>query len=706
MREGDGRILAGPWLGEVGWEVLYWIPLLEWAAGEWPELRSRLVAVSRGGVAGWYHGAAAEYVDLFELYDHAAFSRNLEAEREGRRAEGKNRLKQAGETDWEREVAARVGAMFGEDSLPMLHPSDLYSDPGAKKRVRMLAQSADGFPRWSRPERGPLADVLPERYVALRFYASRMTKDELGTQVAAERFADAATRALAERTPVVSLNPGLVVDPQHPDFGLGDGLASIAAHASFANNLELQSIAIANATAFVGTFGGLAYVGPRYGVPSVSFWVSSPRGTPEGGQGPWRDLALADAAFNRSGRRRFTVRQCGEAPVEELLAPALGTGRRLASRRVPRLRPRSLAARPSGGAASEARLAPVVKNPGIRVFDEHVSTLLRESDGRILAGPWMGEVGWEVLYWIPLLRWAVERRPELRHRLVAVSRGGVAGWYEGVAADYVDLLDLYDNDTFTRRMVGHGKALTKQRRETEWELEVAEAVGARFGEPPLAMLHPSELYQNAGSKKHVLTLAARGEFVPWRRPDRGPLDDVLPPSYVAVRFYGSAMTVDENQSQETAEAFAEAATRFIGQHCPVVRLNPGMVIDPLHPDFAPRAEVIELAPHLSMASNLAIQSIAIANATAFVGTFGGLAFVPPYYGVPSVSFWITNQRGLPETSKGPWRDLAIAQAVFNRPGWGGLTARSYDEAPLEELLAPVVGNGHGAGSRRRRRTRS
>jgi ADP-heptose:LPS heptosyltransferase len=37
-------------------------------------------------------------------------------------------------------------------------------------------------------------------------------------------------------------------------------------------NLDIQTRIIANARAFVGTYGGLAYVAPFYGVPSVGFY--------------------------------------------------------------------------------------------------------------------------------------------------------------------------------------------------------------------------------------------------------------------------------------------------------------------------------------------------------------------------------------------------------------------------------------------------
>ena len=63
-----GPILVGPWLSEVGFELLYWVPFLKWAVAEFALDPSRLIAVSRGGVSSWYQGIADNYVDLFDLF--------------------------------------------------------------------------------------------------------------------------------------------------------------------------------------------------------------------------------------------------------------------------------------------------------------------------------------------------------------------------------------------------------------------------------------------------------------------------------------------------------------------------------------------------------------------------------------------------------------------------------------------------------------
>ncbi len=315
MLRGDGRIIAGPWLGEVGWEVLYWIPLLRWCVSRWPELSERLVIVSRGGVAAWYEGVADTYVDVFEAFDENAFAHRLTEERRARRARGGRGSKQDEQTDWELEIGAWVSEKLGEPALPMLHPSILYR---SKRLVLELSEADAAFTQWTRPDRGVLQEALPERYVAVRFYESDIFKGK-----SARSFAESATRALAERIPVVLLNPEMNIDHQHADFSSGSDAISLTPHISFENNLAIQSTAIANATAFVGTFGGLSFVSPHYGVPSVSFWSIANGGAGKNPKGMWRHLDLATRVFNRPGWGQLTARWCGDAPVEELVEPAL-----------------------------------------------------------------------------------------------------------------------------------------------------------------------------------------------------------------------------------------------------------------------------------------------------------------------------------------------------------------------------------------------
>src|ERR671928_1393435 len=51
-------LVAGPWLSEVGFETLYWVPFLHWVQKAFRLSPDRVVAVSRGGVQSWYSAIA------------------------------------------------------------------------------------------------------------------------------------------------------------------------------------------------------------------------------------------------------------------------------------------------------------------------------------------------------------------------------------------------------------------------------------------------------------------------------------------------------------------------------------------------------------------------------------------------------------------------------------------------------------------------
>jgi hypothetical protein len=76
---GPGPIVLGPWLAEVGYEVLYWIPFLRWFADAYHVAPQRLVVISRGGMEAAYAGIAASYVDIFDLLSPAELAEKYAA---------------------------------------------------------------------------------------------------------------------------------------------------------------------------------------------------------------------------------------------------------------------------------------------------------------------------------------------------------------------------------------------------------------------------------------------------------------------------------------------------------------------------------------------------------------------------------------------------------------------------------------------------
>src|SRR5205085_11723609 len=92
-------IVAGPWLGEVGFELLYWIPFLRWCAEEMDVDSNRFLAMSRGGTASWYRPFAARYADAFTYVDAAEFRDQHDA-----RVRDLGEQKQTRVTEFDREL--------------------------------------------------------------------------------------------------------------------------------------------------------------------------------------------------------------------------------------------------------------------------------------------------------------------------------------------------------------------------------------------------------------------------------------------------------------------------------------------------------------------------------------------------------------------------------------------------------------------------
>ena len=73
--------------------------------------------------------------------------------------------------------------------------------------------------------------------------------------------------------------------------------------------------------------------------------------------------------------------------------------------------------------------------------------------------------------------------------MVAVSRGGVAGWYEGVAGRYVEIWDHIDPAEFARRNAERGA--TKQLEASDLDREILDHVARQLGTREFDVIHPA-----------------------------------------------------------------------------------------------------------------------------------------------------------------------------------------------------------------------
>lgn len=364
----------------------------------------------------------------------------------------------------------------------------------------------------------------------------------------------------------------------------------------------------------------------------------------------------------------------GRPVVQRALRPLAWQARRRYAQAIEQRRAARLARRLSGGdAVAEAR---------------ETLAQLAVGDEPVLAGPFTSEVGYELLYWIPFLRRALEEHPGLRERLVVVSRGGSAPWYAELGVRYAELFDQLTPEELRSRL--DDAALTQSQHKqmviSELDEELLAEMAQALGVAEHRVLHPSTMY------RAFWQLVKRGELLeePGRRllahrplPAPEPsaeLSALLPAEYVAVRFYFRASLPDDAVNR----AWIAGALRSLTERTSVVLLNPSLNIDD-HWDYeADGANRLVQVDHLMTPSdNLAVQTAIIARARCFVGTYGGLAYLPPLLGRPSWSFH----------SEPRFKDhhLRLAKMVFSDTDFGDFRVDARRHVPPEAVASAADG---------------
>ncbi len=266
---GSDPIIVGPWLSEVGYEVLYWVPFVRWVQSQYDIPRDRLVVVTRGGAAAWYSDITPNGVELFDLMSPEEYA----AGNARRSVEDRGTLKQFGISSMDQRIVADVQRRIGASRTPVLHPSFLYRlfhqfwlghrPPSfLEKRTRYRLVSAPNVP----------VPPLPAGFVAVKFY----TAASLPPTDAVRRALQSIVLGLAERTPVVMLDTGLTLD-DHEDysFAAASRIHSVRESLQPRDNLAVQTAIIGRASSFVGTCGALAWLAPMLGIDTTAVFADA-----------------------------------------------------------------------------------------------------------------------------------------------------------------------------------------------------------------------------------------------------------------------------------------------------------------------------------------------------------------------------------------------------------------------------------------------
>jgi hypothetical protein len=291
---GSGPLVAGPWLGEVGYEALYWLPFLRWVQDRYRIPPDRIVAVSRGGVEHWYRDITGRYVDLFDLMSPAELAARNEARQVAEEGGGRKQSRLSELDEW---LLQRL-PVNGQRPATVLHPSllfRLFRDVWQGNLPIDFLFTRAHFARMAAPPR-PAFIGLPREYVALKFYTGTALPDTSENLDALR----SVVQSIAAATPVVVLDTGMAVD-DHRDY-VFEGIPGVLSAREWMTprtNLGIQSALIAHAKYFLGTCGGLAWLAPFMGVPTVAAYADDALLGPH--------LAIARLAGGRAGAAEFTT---------------------------------------------------------------------------------------------------------------------------------------------------------------------------------------------------------------------------------------------------------------------------------------------------------------------------------------------------------------------------------------------------------------
>jgi hypothetical protein len=310
-----------------------------------------------------------------------------------------------------------------------------------------------------------------------------------------------------------------------------------------------------------------------------------------------------------------------------------------------------------------------------RRFARRIESMLRHRHP-IIVGPWTGEVGFELLYWIPFVRWVAQTYHVPPDRLFVVSRGGVERWYAGLATSYADAFTFYPPDEFRIAT----EAAKKQRGVRAFDVDVVDRVMAAHQLRRASLLHPGMMYR--------LFMPFWKELAPVTRIERyatharieaesDPVLRELPADYIAARFYFSDCFPDTPSNRELVSSILETISR----ERPVVLLNTPFAVDDHRDAAAARGRVVTIgSAHMVPERNLAVQTAVIAGARSFVGTYGGYSYLAPLCGVPSLAFY--SQRSFQVSH------LDVARRVFERLGDAPLIPLDVNDLPMLRLALP------------------
>lgn len=214
-------MIVGPYTGEVGYELVSWIPYLRWKLGD---KFKDCIAISRGGTDSWYPCKVLNAYDVMSAEEYQALLaiRKVKFKTYNQRQVLPDRMDR------------KILKAFGVETS--LHPYEMFAARKAMQGKLMKHIVRPKVERWP---------GLPEKYTAVRLYRNDWLNRHL--DVSGVRLA---------------CSTGLDGHEEYPE---GEIIYEPR------NSLETITRVVAHAEKFICNYGGLSWLGAVLGVPTEAY---------------------------------------------------------------------------------------------------------------------------------------------------------------------------------------------------------------------------------------------------------------------------------------------------------------------------------------------------------------------------------------------------------------------------------------------------
>jgi hypothetical protein len=266
LKNSRAPIVVGPFLMELGFELLYWIPFVTKLLAQIETQEREIYVLGRGGSQNWYPIQDKACLEVFDFWSESEFKSSASL-----RYKSFGNQKQIAPHFSEENILEKFSQLHGVKSFQVLHPSlmvlllELYWD--SRYPVKWLTH----FCEYEKVQKEFVRSQSLKQYeVGFKLY-SRESLNSTNSFACCVR----AFKSKFKHGRSVHFLPNLDIDDHTPFVELIDS-SDVICQPGLRNNLLEQSIELAKCQAFMGTYGGFAYLAQYLGVPTVT-WEENPR---------------------------------------------------------------------------------------------------------------------------------------------------------------------------------------------------------------------------------------------------------------------------------------------------------------------------------------------------------------------------------------------------------------------------------------------